>query len=161
MYTKFIHFYTNNMCSENFLNRSLCVYIFFFLLNTSLLLLFVGYDIVFYWIFVCGTCVTKNTRVYEERRWQFAAFAFSYRKRLEDVTSGKRPDRYAREWRGREKERVSLALAPALKPRQTLDSREREIRGTLTMKGTVAIFRIFLRSSIYFTKYIERLTNSC
>lgn len=44
-----------------------------------------------------------------------AAFAFSYRERLEDVTSGK-PDRYAR---GR---REPLSLAPILKPRQTLDS---------------------------------------
>lgn len=43
--------------------------------------------------------------------------------------------------RGREREsaeRGSLSLAPTLKPRQTLDSREREIQGALMARGTPA-----------------------
>lgn len=93
---------------------------------------------------------------------EFAAFAFSYRKRLEDVTSGKRSDRYARE-----PERVSLSLflASTLKPRQTLDSREREIQGTPAREGYIAErdqASSFPLLSIYSRKYIEkkRETNS-
>jgi len=36
--------------------------------------------------------------------------------------------------REKQREREHLSLAPTLKPRQTLDSREREIRGTLTSR---------------------------
>lgn len=60
--------------------------------------------------------------MYEERRRQFAAFAFSYRERLEDVTSGKRLDRYAREReRERARERGERLSLPGTDPEAKTD----------------------------------------